>query len=251
MEAKAALALDGLWARLGGKEQFAGVDVRLLRTDQTDPPTREAAFARLRVEVRDRDPEVVGRAFSNAAVELALASYPGFATTAPPGAAAPLITYVPATTAQRTSVVSLGNDRWDVAPTTGDVGAAVASPPPAAGPWRGHGATVRAPFGRLVGARSGDKGGDANLGVWVRTDRAYRWLEDWLTVPRLRELVPEAAGITVTRHPLPNLRAINFVLEGYLDDGVASSVQMDPQAKALGEYLRARLVEIPEELLVV
>jgi hypothetical protein len=106
---------------------------------------------------------------------------------------------------------------------------------------------VRKPLGTIVGARSGDKGGDANLGVWVRTQEQYEWLEKTLTVEKLKELLPEAAE--VSRYELENLKALNFVLHGLLGEGVASSTRFDPQAKALGEWLRSREVDIPEALL--
>jgi hypothetical protein len=109
------------------------------------------------------------------------------------------------------------------------------------------GRTRRAPLGTVAGARSGDKGGDANLGVWARTDGAYAWLRGFLTTDRLRELLPEAADLPIERHELPNLRAVNFVLRGLLGPGVAGSTRFDPQAKALGELLRARLVDVPED----
>ncbi|CAM5286865.1 hypothetical protein STENM327S_08569 [Streptomyces tendae] len=107
----------------------------------------------------------------------------------------------------------------------------------------------RAPLGLVAGARSGDKGGDANVGVWARTDDAWRWLAYELTVERFRELVPEARELPVTRHTLPNLRALNFVVEGILGAGVAARARFDPQAKALGEWLRSRHLDIPEALL--
>ncbi|WP_425264424.1 AtuA-related protein, partial [Streptomyces atriruber] len=109
--------------------------------------------------------------------------------------------------------------------------------------------TRRAPLGLVAGARSGDKGGDANVGVWVRSDDAWRWLAHELTVERLRELLPEAADLRVSRHDLPNLRALNFVVEGLLGEGVAAQARFDPQAKGLGEWLRARHLDIPEVLL--
>lgn len=98
-------------------------------------------------------------------------------------------------------------------------------------------------------ARSGDKGGDANIGVWVRTDEAWRWLAHTLTVERLRALLPETKALRIQRHVLPNLRALNFVVEGLLGEGVSSSTRFDPQAKALGEWLRSRHVDVPESLL--
>lgn len=111
------------------------------------------------------------------------------------------------------------------------------------------GPTRRAPLGLVAGARSGDKGGNANVGVWARTDEGWRWLAHTLTVERLRELLPETAGLTVVRHALPRLRALNFVVEGILGEGVAAQHRFDPQAKALGEWLRSRHLEIPEALL--
>ena len=110
------------------------------------------------------------------------------------------------------------------------------------------GPVVRAPLGRVAGARSGDKGGNANLGVWARTDAGYAWLAGFLTVPRLKELLPETALLPVDRYELPNLRALNFVIAGLLGEGVAASTRLDPQAKSLGEWLRARIVDIPAEL---
>ena len=104
------------------------------------------------------------------------------------------------------------------------------------------------PLGTLVGARSGDKGGDANLGVWARTDTAADWLLGWLTAERLRKLLPETAPLTVERYELRNLRAVNFVIHGLLGAGVAASTRFDPQAKALGELFRARVAEVPATL---
>jgi len=111
------------------------------------------------------------------------------------------------------------------------------------------GETVRVPLGRVVGARSGDKGGNANVGVFARSDAAWAWLDRTLTVERLRELLPETADLPVERHRLPNLRALNFVVVGLLGDGVAASTRQDPQAKSLGEWLRARVVDVPVEAL--
>jgi hypothetical protein len=101
----------------------------------------------------------------------------------------------------------------------------------------------------VIGARSGDKGGDANLGVFARTDAAYAWLANFLTVERLGQLLPETDPLDVERYALPNLRALNFVIKGLLEEGVAASSRIDAQAKSLGEWLRARLVDIPVELL--
>ena len=105
------------------------------------------------------------------------------------------------------------------------------------------------PLGEFVGTRSGDKGGDANLGVYARSDAGWAWIDNELTVDRLRELLPETADLHVDRYRYPNLRSLNFVIRGLLQEGVAASTRQDPQAKALGEWLRARVVEAPVAVL--
>ena len=120
------------------------------------------------------------------------------------------------------------------------------APPAVAAPG---GPTERLPLGTICGARSGDKGGNANVGVWAKNPAAYAWLEQTLTVDRFKELVPESAALKVERFPLPNLSSINFVVHGLLGDGVAASTRSDAQAKSFGEFLRARLVDIPRSLL--
>ncbi|MEU3143348.1 MULTISPECIES: acyclic terpene utilization AtuA family protein [unclassified Streptomyces] len=242
------------------KEQMAGplatsspAEVRweLVRTDRPDADTEETASALLRLVVRDPAQDAVGRAFSGAAVELALAGYPGFHVLAPPGKGAPYgvfeDVYVPQGSVGHLAVLHDGRRIPVGPPHDTAVLADVPEPEPprplAPGPAR------RAPLGLVAGARSGDKGGDANVGVWARSDAAWRWLAHELTVERLRELIPEAAGLPVTRHVLPRLRALNFVVESLLGEGVAAQARFDPQAKALGEWLRSRHLDIPEALL--
>jgi hypothetical protein len=245
VEAKAAAVQEALAPRA------AEVVWDLVRTDRPDAATEEQASALLRCSVRDPDPAVVGRAFSSAAVELALASYPGFHVTAPPADASPYGVFWPAYLPQPESVVRHADGREErIAPTTAlpaESGAGrIAIPSVRPAP---DGPTRRAPLGQIFGARSGDKGGDANLGVWARDDAGYAWLVQEMTVDRLRQLLPETASLTVSRHELPRLRALNFVIEGLLGEGVAASTRFDPQAKALGEWWRSREVELPVSLL--
>ena len=108
--------------------------------------------------------------------------------------------------------------------------------------------TVTVPFGRRFRTRSGDKGGNANCGVWARTDAAYGFLYRYLTVERLKTLLPDMAGYPIERYDLPNLRAMNFYILGVLGTGAASNHRIDKQAKSLGEYLRAKLIEVPDLL---
>ena len=282
IEAKAAWARQELFGVLGGEDQFEDVDVRLLRFDTPDAPTNEQATAHLRITVKDADPRKVGRRFSNAAMELALGGYAGFHTTTPPTAETAFGVYwpalVPAEVVDHAVVLpdgttvpippaapgaaeAAGTDHSfagsAVARTTADLAKLVfdvGRPPLAGGPAPAQSAvagepTRRVPLGLLCGARSGDKGGNANVGFWARDPAAYGWLRDYLTIDRLRALLTEAADLDVRRFELANLCALNFVIVGLLGQGVAASTRPDPQAKGLGEYLRSRLVDVPLALL--
>ncbi|PAZ13504.1 exopolyphosphatase [Streptomyces sp. SA15] len=250
IEAKAGLVRQQM-ADAMAKSPPTEVRWDLVRTDRPDAPTEETASALLRLVIRDPEQQVVGRALSGAAVELALASYPGFHVLAPPGKGAPYgvfeDVYVPHGAVDHVAVLNDGR-RVPVAPAheTAVLDALREPPLPEPlpnGPWK------RAPLGLVAGARSGDKGGNANVGVWARTEEAWRWLAHELTVDRFRQLIPESGQLKVTRHTLPNLRALNFVVEGILGEGVAAQHRFDPQAKALGEWLRSRHLDIPEALL--
>ncbi|WP_051095279.1 acyclic terpene utilization AtuA family protein [Streptomyces sp. LaPpAH-108] len=251
IEAKAALVREQMSAALA-KSPPAESRWELVRTDRPDADTEETAGAVLRLIVRDRDQQVVGRALSGAAIELALASYPGFHVLAPPGKGDPYGVfegvYVPHGAVDHTAVLHDGR-RIHVAPPQDTRPLDDVPDPSLPDPLPPGAPTRRAPLGLLAGARSGDKGGDANVGVWARSEDAWRWLAHELTVDRFRELIPEARDLPVTRHVLPHLRALNFVVTGILGAGVAARHRYDPQAKALGEWLRARHVDLPEELL--
>ncbi|MGC0418636.1 acyclic terpene utilization AtuA family protein [Embleya sp. AB8] len=264
IETKAAHAEHMLFAALGGRDRFAEVDVRLLRFDRPDAPTNEQATAHLRITVKDPDPTKVGRAFSGTVVELALAGYPGFHTTTPPTAETAYGIFraasIPTTEVEHTVVLPDGRSRRIPPP---ELTAPLPESPAQPGiPGKRTGnrsgnrsgnrtgtRTRRVPLGLVCGARSGDKGGDANLGLWARDDAGFRWLRGHLTVDRLRELLPEASDLPIERYVLDNLRAVNFVLVGLLGDGVAASTRPDPQAKGLAEYIRSRHTDIPTTLL--
>jgi hypothetical protein len=233
--------------------QLDALDVKwtLARTDHPDADVQEEAASLLHCVVRGADPKAIGRAFSGAAIELALASYPGFHVTAPPGDAVPYgvftAAYAPVEQVPHAAVHADGR-RVSIPPTSPNQ-PVVPVEEPSVPEVDDGGATRRAPLGLVAGARSGDKGGAANVGVWARTDAAWSWLATFLTVERLRALLPETADLPIERHVLPNLRALNFVIDGLLGEGVAANVRHDPQAKALGEWLRSRHVDIPEQLL--
>jgi hypothetical protein len=269
VEAKAAWVRGQVEAGLAGDPPDEIV-WHLDRTDVADPRTQAQATSRLRCDVRSARPEPVGRAFSDAAVQVALASYPGFTVTRPPAAGAPFgvyrAAYVPQTDVPhlvhhpdgRTQTIAppappsvevRGTSLETSGPATpGDVEARKLAPRSACADH------IEAPLGSIAYARSGDKGGDANIGVWIPADHPRRagavaWLIDLLDVDTARTLLPEAADLEVDVHPLPNLGGVNIVIHGLLGEGVASSTRLDPQAKAVGEWLRARHVSIPEELI--
>jgi hypothetical protein len=253
IEAKAAFAAAAFWdACPFSPDDFAAVHSRVVRTDKIDPASNEEATAVWRLTVKDPDERKVGRAFSNAMIETALASIPGmYALSGAPAAATPYGVYRPAVidaelvpqyvhrvgggSVQVGSVAPPG--AVSIEPPAGPVGVVPTDP------------TTPAALGAVIGARSGDKGGDANLGVFARTDDAWAWLNEYLTVARLGELLPEAAELVIERYAFPNLRSLNFVICGLLEEGVAASTRRDAQAKSLGEWLRARVVEIPTSLL--
>jgi hypothetical protein len=264
IEQKAARAEAMLFDLLGGRERFGEVDVRLIRFDRPDAPTNEQATAQLRITVSDPDPAKVGRSFSNATIELALAGYAGFHTTTPPTAESEYGVYWPTfvpTAVVEHAVVLPDGTRRAIPPFTGPLqsrftasgGPPLPSPVGPVGPsgpsGPGLGPTRRAPLGLVCGARSGDKGGNANVGLWTPDPVAYGWLRDYLDIDRFRALLPEAADLEVRRYELPNLYALNFVIVGLLGLGVAASTRPDPQAKGLGEYLRSRHADIPVRLL--
>ncbi|KUI24129.1 exopolyphosphatase [Mycobacterium sp. IS-1742] len=249
IDAKAGLVRTQLEAGLTTRP--AELEWTLARTDHPDADTEETASALLRCVVRDPDPAVVGRQFSAAAVELALASYPGFHVTAPPGDGQVYGVFtagrVDAAEVPHIAVHADGT-RTDIPAATDTLELAPVDEPALPEPLPA-GPTRRTPLGLIAGARSGDKGGSANIGVWVRTDEQWRWLAHTLTIDLLRTLLPETADLPVTRHLLPNLRAMNFVVDGILGQGVAYQARFDPQAKGLGEWLRSRHLDIPEEVL--
>lgn len=248
IEGKAALARRQL-ERVVGAE---GLTWTLARTDHPDADTEESASALLHANITSADP---GRAkdFSRACVELALGSYPGFTLTAPPTDPRPVGVYrsefVDQNAVDHFAVLPDGRRLRVDPPLHTEPAARPAGSPPAQTAAVPAGPTRRVPLGLVVGARSGDKGGDANLGVWARHDLSYSWLVGELTVQRLRQLLPETKDLDIERHLLPNLRAMNFVIHGLLGQGVAASTRFDPQAKALGEWLRSRRLDVPEVLL--
>lgn len=259
VEAKAAWVRDQLTSALAARppHETSWSEVVL---PAVDADTEQGASTLLRCTVKDPDPGPVGKPFTAAAVELALASYPGFTLTAPPAPPTPYgvyrARYVERARVQHTVVHADGTRE-----TIADPPVATAGHRPDTGirpspyPATSDVLTRRMPLGTFVHARSGDKGGDANLGLWVAHDGSehrearVQWLSKLITPRRVRELVPEAAGLDVDVYLLPNLGGVNVVVRGLLGEGVAASTRFDPQAKGLGEWVRSRHVSIEDGLL--
>lgn len=270
-ERKAQWLTDALFARVGGRERFDEVDVRFVAAP-SDAPTQEQASGRLHITVKSSDERLAGKAFSGAAIELALANYPGFFATGGPSEAQPFGIYWPALVAAtevHQSVVLPNGTRVPVTlpppslvvtPMTGPLKDSrgpdgthvpVMLPPSSlvVTTMTGSQETGAEPVGPSAGealgthfaARSGDKGGNANVGIWARSVAGYAWLAENLTADAVKALLPEAADLEVRRYELANIHALNFVIVSLLGEGVASSTAFDTQAKGLGEYLRSRI----------
>lgn len=247
----------------GGSARFTEWSARVRRPPggPDGPRDNEDAIADLTITVKSPDRERVGKAWASRIVGLSLASVPGHTLTHPPEDATPYLVFWPALVgaAHVTATVVIDGERTTVAPPPAtapfeqlgdqrlDLDGAAALAGVDAGALGGP--MTRAPLGRLLGARSGDKGGNASLGLWARTDAAFAWAAATLTSERMGALFPDLAPFPIERTLLPNLRAVHFVIRGLLGDGVAASTRGDPQAKTLGEYVRARVVEVPAALL--
>ena len=252
IEQKAEVYLDAIFHNLGGKEQFDDVDVQLIRSDHDDPETNEVAHAALRITVTSSDPKKLGRLFSAKVTELGLAGIPGNTGRGAAGFnGGPAIIHWPSLIDSQlvTERLHIDGKEQEVLPTQRlgleDI---FYQEVPVNLPPAPTGETVRVPFGRLFGTRSGDKGGNANCGVWALSMESYSFLHEYLTVDQLKILCPDLAEYSIERYELPNLKALNFYIKGILGTGAASNNRIDKQAKSMGEYLRAKLIEVPKSI---
>jgi len=249
IEKKAKIFEDALFDSLGGRGKFAVENVQLIRSDKEDPQSNDEAFAYLRVSVMDPDAKKVGK-FSAKIVELGLANIPGFTATAPPTKGGPAIIHWPTliSTQHIQQKVMIEDKVVLVDSVLPDPAAPVPAAKEIAIPPLPVGKMIRMPLGRVFATRSGDKGGNANLGVWAKTPEAFAFLREFLTTEKLKELLRDMSGFEMERYEFANLLAVNFYIKGVLGEGVAASMRSDPQAKTLGEYLRAKVIEIPEAI---
>ena len=252
IEEKSKLIVDQIFKSLGGREQFDKVDIQLHRTDKENPTSNEEAQAFLRIDVMSSNPDLVGRLFNAKIIELALANFPGWtgrSGVVPSGA---YIEYWPALVNSKyiKEHIHIDGKVIDVIPTSQ---MNLEEKYYQKVPYENNKLDVNnfkeEYFGKIFGTRSGDKGGCANLGVWAKSQDAYSFLFEFLTVKKLKELMPDLDEFQIDRYELPNILSLNFYVHGILQDGVSSSTRMDGQAKSLGEYLRAKKINFPEQLL--
>ncbi|MGB9307430.1 MAG: acyclic terpene utilization AtuA family protein [Mycobacterium sp.] len=248
--AKADLAERAVWAQIpGGRGRFAESTVEVIGASLDSAASDDQSY--LKISVADPDCAVAGRAFSSAVVATALGSYPGLYLTTPPGPATEFMVGWPTLigVSRARQRVHLDGKRIDIASPTRIQAVIVDQPRGAADDGFDDDDLTTIGVGQYVGARSGDKGGNANLGLWVRDERHWPLL-DYLTTPhRLAALLPEFRGYDTRVYPLPNLLAVNVVIVGLLGSGVAASLREDPQAKSLGERFRAVRAAVPAALL--
>ena len=252
IEEKAKIITDALFNSVGGQDQFDEVSILLDRTDKEDPNSNEEAMASLRVSVKSKNADLVGRMFSAKMIELALANYPGFFTGGGVRSGGPVLVYWPALIDSKhiKETVHVDGKKIEVLPTNQlGLEEIYYQKQPIEVPPAPSDTPLRKPLGELFGARSGDKGGCANIGVWAKTENAFSFLNEYLTVETLKKLMPDVAEFHIDRYELPNILSLNFYIHGILQDGVSSNTRKDGQAKSLGEYLRSKYIEIPKSLI--
>ena len=252
IEDKAKVFTDTLFNSVGGKDQFDEVFIELHRTDKENPSTNEEAMASLVISVKSMNQELVGRLFSAKIIELALANIPGFFAQTSPKSSGPVIVYWPALINSKyiKEKVHVDGKEIEIIPTSqlgleeiyyqrepieiDDIKSS------------SHSEIF---FGDLFGTRSGDKGGCANLGVWAKNNMTFSFLYNFLTIEKIKELMPDLSKYEIERFELPNINSLNFYIHDILQDGVSSNNRKDSQAKSLGEYLRAKKILVPNEIL--
>jgi hypothetical protein len=232
------------------KKARAVTQVQLVRSEKQNPGINEEAFAQLRLSVMDPDQKKVGRAFSSRVVELVIGHMPGLNLTSPPTNGTTAIAFWPALVSGHhiQQQVFIGDEKFSVESIAAEPDFEFQEPKPAALPEVPGGQVIDVPLGRIFGTRSGDKGGHANLGVWARTAESFAFLNGFLSVETLKALLPDLNEFEIERYELPNFWSLNFVVKGFLGEGPAASLKMDPQAKTLGEYLRVKIIAVPEAI---
>ena len=252
IEEKAKVFTDALFNSVGGRKQFDEVSIQLHRTDKENPNSNEEAMASLLVSVKSKDQNLVGRLFSAKIIELALANIPGFFAQGGVKSSGPVIIYWPALVNSKhiKEKVHIHGEEIEVIPTSQlELEEIYYQKEPIKIKKIKKEDEKEIYFGEIYGTRSGDKGGCANLGVWAKNANSFAFLHDFLTVKKLKELLPDLNQYKIERFELANINSLNFYIHDILQDGVSSNDKKDGQAKSLGEYLRAKKVKVPQSII--
>ena len=252
IEDKAKVFTDALFNSVGGRKQFDEVSIQLHRTDKENPNSNEEAMASLLVSVKSKDQNLVGRLFSAKIIELALANIPGFFAQGGVKSSGPVIIYWPALVDSKhiKEKVHIDGEEIEVIPTSQlELEEIYYQKEPIKIKKIKKEDEKEIYFGEIYGTRSGDKGGCANLGVWAKNADSFAFLHDFLTVKKLKELLPDLNQYKIERFELANINSLNFYIHDILQDGVSSNDKKDGQAKSLGEYLRAKKVKVPQSII--
>ena len=252
IEAKAKVFEDALFNSVGGKDQFDEVSIQLHRTDKENPVSNEESMASLVISVKSMNPDLVGRLFSAKIIELALANIPGFFAQGGVKSSGPVIVYWPALIDSKhiKEKVYIEDKEIEIMPTSQmDFEDIYYQRDPIEIEEIEIKDEENIYFGDLYGTRSGDKGGCANIGVWAKNSKSFAFLSKYLSEEKLKELLPDLKGFKIERFELANINSLNFYIHGILEDGVSSNNRKDSQAKSLGEYLRAKIIKVPKEIL--
>ena len=252
IEDKAKVFTDALFNSVGGRKQFDEVSIQLHRTDKENPNSNEEAMASLLVSVKSKDQNLVGRLFSAKIIELALANIPGFFAQGGVKSSGPVIIYWPALVDSKhiKEKVHIDGEEIEVIPTSQlELEEIYYQKEPIKIKKIKKEDEKEIYFGEIYGTRSGDKGGCANLGVWAKNANSFAFLHDFLTVKKLKELLPDLNQYKIERFELANINSLNFYIHDILQDGVSSNDKKDGQAKSLGEYLRAKKVKVPQSII--
>ena len=252
LEEKAKVFTDALFNSVGGRKQFDDVSIQLHRTDKENPNSNEEAMASLLVSVKSKDQNLVGRLFSAKIIELALANIPGFFAQGGVKSSGPVIIYWPALVDSKhiKEKVHIDGEEIEVIPTSQlELEEIYYQKEPIKIKKIKKEDEKEIYFGEIYGTRSGDKGGCANLGVWAKNANSFAFLHDFLTVKKLKELLPDLNQYKIERFELANINSLNFYIHDILQDGVSSNDKKDGQAKSLGEYLRAKKVKVPQSII--
>ena len=252
IEEKAKVFTDALFNSVGGQDQFDEVSIQLHRTDKEDPSSNEESMASLIISVKSMNPDLVGRLFSAKIIELALANIPGFFAQGGVKSNGPVIVYWPALIDSKhiKEKVHIDGKEIEIMPTSQmDFEDMYYQKEPVEIEEIDIKNEKSIFFGDIYGTRSGDKGGCANLGVWAKNSKSYAFLNKFLSVKKLKELLPDLKNFNIERYELSNINSLNFYIHDILEDGVSSNNRKDSQAKSLGEYLRAKVIKVPNSIL--